>query len=277
MPSQAWQRAVDRSAGADPQARIVVVDVATGKLLAASHLAEASQTLAAPGSALKPIVLYGLLKSARCNPQQRVACDRKLSVARHRLACSHPATAPFDAQEALAWSCNSYFAALARSIHPGQLDELLRPSGLLAASGLSRSEAIGEYREPRSAESMELAVLGVEGIRVTPLELAQAYRWLAEELAGNSASPAAQTVRAGLADSASFGIAGAASLGGVPVLGKTGTAEGAQTSKTHGWFVGIAPADHPQVVLAVYVPTGHGADAARVAGRLLASSPLRKP
>jgi hypothetical protein len=31
------------------------------------------------------------------------------------------------------------------------------------------------------------------------------------------------------------------------------------------------------VVVAVYLPTGHGSDAAQVAAKLLAQSPLRKP
>jgi cell division protein FtsI/penicillin-binding protein 2 len=70
-------------------------------------------------------------------------------------------------------------------------------------------------------------------------------------------------------------MAGQASLGGVAVLGKTGTAEGASSPRTHGWFVGLAPAENPAVVIAVFVPAGRGADAAHVAGELLANSPLR--
>jgi cell division protein FtsI/penicillin-binding protein 2 len=78
-------------------------------------------------------------------------------------------------------------------------------------------------------------------------------------------------------DSASFGMAGAASLGGVPVAGKTGTASAESGGATHGWFVGLAPAESPRVVIAVYLPAGRGSDAALVAAKLLAHSPLRKP
>ncbi len=111
-------------------------------------------------------------------------------------------------------------------------------------------------------------------MRVTPLELATAYRWFALELAAHADSDAAQVVRAGLEDSASFGMAGQASLGGVAVLGKTGTAEGVASPRTHGWFVGLATADNPQVVIAVFLPAGRGADAAHVAGDLLANAPI---
>ncbi len=273
-PAPAWQSAVDRAAHQSPDARIIVLDIASGRLLASHLLSDAARTVAAPGSTLKPLVLYSLIREGRWNPANRVACNRQLVVAGHRLACTHPLAPPFDAREALTWSCNSYFAAVARSLQPGELGQLLRPTGLLGPTGLSPQEAVAEFREPDSLDSQHLALLGVDGVRVTPLELAAAYRWLALELAAHSDSDAAQVVRAGLEDSASFGMAGQASLGGVAVLGKTGTAEGASSSRTHGWFVGLAPADDPQVVIAVFLPAGRGADAAHLAGRLLANVPI---
>jgi cell division protein FtsI/penicillin-binding protein 2 len=273
----AWQSAVERAAREAPEARIVVLDIASGHLLAAHQLNDASRTLAAPGSTLKPLVLYGLVSAGRWNPASRIACNRQLAVAGHRLACTHPLALPFDAREALTWSCNTYFAAVARTLRPGELARLLRPTGLLGVTGLGNDEAVAEFREPDSSDAEQLTLLGVEGVRVTPLELAEAYRWLATELAAHPDSDAAQVVRAGLADSASFGMAGQASLGGVRVLGKTGTAEGVASSRTHGWFLGIAPAEKPKVVIAVYLASGRGADAAHVAGEILADEPLRQP
>ena len=276
LASQAWQRAVNSGAIQAPDARIVVLDVASGRLLAAHNPADAARTLAAPGSTLKPIVLYGLVSAGRWNPLNRIACNRQLLVAGHRLACSHPPAPPFDAREALTWSCNSYFAEVARSLRPGELGDLLRPTGLLGATGLVHGEAVAEFREPVSVEDEQLALLGVQGVRVTPLELAAAYRWLALALAAHPDSEAAQVVRAGLADSASFGMAGEANLGGVPVLGKTGTADSGGSGRSHGWFVGLAPAQRPNVVIAVYVPVARGADAAHVAGEILSHAHLEQ-
>jgi cell division protein FtsI/penicillin-binding protein 2 len=276
-PAQNWQDAVEHAAARAVDARIVVLDIGGGKLLASRRLDEAARTLAAPGSTLKPLVLYGLLAGGRWNAQRRVSCNRRLEVAGHRLACTHPPAPPFDAAEALTWSCNSYFAEVARSLRPGELGALLRSTGLLGATGLAREEATAEFREPATTAEMQLAVLGVEGIRVTPLELAEAYRRLALELTAHPDSIASQTLRTGLEDTASFGVARQASLGGVPVAGKTGTAEGEGTSQTHGWFVGFAPADKPQVVIVAYLPAGRGADAARVTGDVLARAPLGKP
>lgn len=277
--AQSWQSAVDRAAVSAPQARIVVLDIAAGQLIAAHRLPDAARTLAAPGSTLKPLLLYGLVNGGRWNPASRVACNRELVVAGHRLACSHPAAPPFDARQALTWSCNSYFAAIARTLEPGELGKLLRPTGLLSATGLAPrqaqagyGEAQAEFREPATPEAEQLVVLGVEGVRVTPLELAAAYRWLALQLTAHPDSDAARVVRAGLEDSASFGMAEQASLGGVRLLGKTGTAEGVTSRRDHGWFAAIAPAEKPTVVIVVYLPAGRGADAAHLAGEILANA-----
>lgn len=267
--ASAWQRAVQAAARIAPGARIVVLDVSTGRLLAGHRLGEAAHTLAAPGSTLKPLVLYSLIAADRWNPDSRVTCNRQLAVAGHSLACSHPPAPPFNAREALTWSCNSYFATVARTLAPGELIGILRPTGLLDMTGLVGNEAAAEFHAPRTAEDEQLALLGVEGIRISPLELAEAYRWLALQMSAHPDSPATQVVRAGLMDSASFGMAGEVSLGGISVAGKTGTAEGMASARTHGWFAGLAPAAHPQVVVIVFVPAGRGADAAQLAGEIL--------
>lgn len=271
-----WTSAVEQAARSEPEARIVVLDVASGRLLAAHRLREAARTLAAPGSTLKPLVLSSLVAEGRWNPEQRVACNRLLVIAGHKMACTHPVAPPFDAREALAWSCNSYFARVAETLKPGELGRLLRRTGLLDATGLQRGEAVAEFREPQTMADEQLALLGVVGVRVTPLELTAAYRWLAVEMAAHPGSEAAQVVQAGLCDSTSFGMADAARLGSLPVAGKTGTAEDWNSSRTHGWFVGLAPADKPQIVVAVFVPSGRGEDAAHLAGELLMHAPLER-
>jgi cell division protein FtsI/penicillin-binding protein 2 len=283
-PAPSWQISANGAAQVAPEARILVLDVASGRLLAEHGLGEAQRTLAAPGSTLKPIVLYSLIANGRWNPGQRVACDRKLVVAGHRLACTHPPAPPFDAREALAWSCNSYFAQVARTLRPGDLGRILRTTGLLGITGLasrtgtpvqsSSTEASAVFREPMTPEAAQLALLGVEGIRITPLELAVAYRWLALQLAASPQTTAAQVINAGLADSAGFGMARQVSHSGASVAGKTGTAEGTVSTQSHGWFAGLVPAYKPRVVVVVYLPAGHGADAARVAAELLAHSPV---
>jgi stage II sporulation protein D len=270
-----WQIAVTDAAIRAPDAEIVVVDLTTGHVAAVHRLAVAARTLAAPGSTLKPIALYGLLDQGRWNPERRIACSRQLHIAGRELNCSHPEMPAFNAREALTWSCNTYFAAMAGNMPPGELRGLLERSGLLGATGLAESEAVARFRTPRTPDEAKLTLLGVDGIEVTPLEMVRAYRWLGLEFAAHREMLATETVSAGIQDSASFGMAGAVSLGGVAVAGKTGTASAAAGEHTHGWFVGLAPAQNPKVALVVYLPAGHGADAARVAGEMLKHSPLR--
>lgn len=256
-------------------------DIAADRVLAAHHLAASAHTLAAPGSTLKPLLLYQLISTSRWNPDHRIACDRNLVVAGHRLACTHPPSFPFNAREALAWSCNTYFAQMARTLGPGELGRLLRPTGLLSVTGLLKenalTEAAAEFQEPTNRDLQKLALLGVNGIRITPFELAIAYRWLALQISAAPDSTASQVVGAGLADSASFGMARSAGAGGASVAGKTGTAEGEATAQTHGWFAGLSPAKSPKVVIVVYLPSGRGADAASITADLLARSPLVHP
>jgi len=270
-----WKKAINAATDAAPDARVVVLDIASGRLLGSAHLAEASLTLATPGSTLKPLILYYALAGQVWDPERRVACRRKLHIGKHELDCSHPAMLPMDAVQALAWSCNSYFAELAGTLRPEDLRGAFSARGLLASTGLGQVESVAEFREPTTKPQTRLAALGVEGITVTLPELAEAYRSLAQELAAYPQRKAARTVMAGMTDSASFGMAEGAGLGGVSVAGKTGTASPEAGGRTHGWFVGLAPAGNPRVVVAVYLPAGRGSDAARVAGKVLAGSPLR--
>ncbi|MGY1811214.1 peptidoglycan D,D-transpeptidase FtsI family protein [Blastococcus sp. SYSU D00820] len=50
----------------------------------------------------------------------------------------------------------------------------------------------------------------------------------------------------------------AARIPGIDVAGKTGTAQVAEGVPDHNWFVGFAPADDPQIAVAVFVANGGG-------------------
>jgi penicillin-binding protein 2 len=67
------------------------------------------------------------------------------------------------------------------------------------------------------------------------------------------------------------GTGGRAGVPGVPVGGKTGSAENPQGEKTHALFVGCAPVDSPVIALSVVVENaGHGGSiAAPIAGAIL--------
>ena len=54
------------------------------------------------------------------------------------------------------------------------------------------------------------------------------------------------------------GAASNARIEGVDVAGKTGTAENGATEPYTLWFTGFAPADNPQVAIAVVIEDGGG-------------------
>jgi peptidoglycan glycosyltransferase len=64
-----------------------------------------------------------------------------------------------------------------------------------------------------------------------------------------------------------------AQVEGLTVAGKSGTAELGGTGEPNSWFIGFAPADDPQIVIAVVVEHGGrgAARAAPIGGSLLAA------
>ena len=69
------------------------------------------------------------------------------------------------------------------------------------------------------------------------------------------------------------GTGTAAQIPGVAVAGKTGTAENTPGQQTHAWFIGFAPAQNPQVAVAVLVEHGGigGQVAAPIARQIMAA------
>jgi len=97
-----------------------------------------------------------------------------------------------------------------------------------------------------------------------PLELLEAYRKLAlrkrETVLGVD-----EPVFNGLEGSVTFGMAHAAFVTGMTIAGKTGTSVARNRQQTHGFFVGYAPAEKPEIAVVVFLAQGRGMDAAAVA------------
>lgn len=126
----------------------------------------------------------------------------------------------------------------------------------------------------------------------TPLSMARFYSALATD--GSAATPqivahkpertrllnlsAAQLegLQLALADVVSRGTAAGAQIEGLTIAGKTGTAQ-FTGHPDNAWFVGYAPVDKPQIVLAILLEEGlHGSAAAKVATKMMERY-LKKP
>jgi cell division protein FtsI/penicillin-binding protein 2 len=230
------------------QASAIVLDAETGAVLASVGDAGGG----APGSVVKPLLLAYGLEHGIVRAEMTVYCRRNLRIGERSLPCTHPADQTvFTASSAVAESCNTWFAEMARRFSGSQLEAALE------ATHLPHRDM-----EDATVEQRQLAVLGLRGVSATPLQLAEAYRRLLLQLPGSS--PVAQ----GLRDSVRYGMAHSAAVAGMDLLGKTGTASDPGEAWTHGWFAGALPG---RFVLAVYVPHGDGGTAALLARKFFAA------
>ncbi len=268
--AQLMAQAALHHALAQSGARGVVMDVASGRVLASEGLRAARghglhdtiEAGAAPGSTLKPFVLLAALERGVVGPQTTLECRGTLIVKGRNLACTHPrALSSFTAEQALAYSCNTYFAAIARRMDAPTLEGALERFGFHPG------------RSAAGPDERVLLVLGLDGVNVTTLELATAYRRLALAMQSAPKVPPARTalVQQALLDSVRYGMSNNAATDGVVLAGKTGTASGPRQAWTHGWFAGIVydAVLSPRQVVVIYVPRGSGADAAFLAHRYL--------
>jgi cell division protein FtsI/penicillin-binding protein 2 len=243
----------------------VVANVTTGEILAAEGMELAAHRLARPGSTVKPFVMMALLESGKIVASERLLCRRPLRIGGVRMDCAHASSiVELNAEEAIAYSCNSYFAEAATRLSGAELVQALRRAGFDSPSGLVKEEASGRIEMPRDREMLQLEALGDRGIEVTALELLGAYRKLALQKRSGGTVGADAAVFAGLEESVTYGMAHAANVDGVKSAGKTGTAASRGGARTHGFFVGYAPAEKPEIVVVVYLEQGNGGDAAGV-------------
>ncbi len=252
----------------------VVLDMGTNSILAQSHPEIAARRLSSPGSAVKPFVLEALLRSRGFDPQKRILCRRHLRIGSRQFDCSHPASpASLSASEALAYSCNYYFAMSALQLAPGALEEEFAQAGLASLTGLAAGEATGTIHRSRDDAERQLLALGSAGIEVTPLELVEAYRALALRIQQSSGDQQRESIIAGaLLDATSYGMASSAAVEGLKIAGKTGTSRTSGSSGTHAWFAGYASADAPEIAVVVYVLRGRGPmEAAVIAHKIFAA------
>src|SRR5215510_3792878 len=135
MAANTLQEEVDR-AFVGVQGAAVVVQVADKQVLAAHNVPVLTRRVAAPGSSIKPFVLDLLLDSGAVQPERTIACRKDLKIAGRRLNCSHPPEmSMFAAEDALAFSCNSYFVTAASNLRSGELERRFMELGFNRPSG----------------------------------------------------------------------------------------------------------------------------------------------
>jgi SpoIID/LytB domain protein len=237
---------------------IVIIDPQTGRVLAVVNPKLAFESAFPPGSTIKPFTTLALMRAGVITAGTRIRCRHKYKRTDVVDSCSHPRNiAPFNPSEALAYSCNYYFATLGERLEEDHVSRLLTDFGF---------EQIARGRwQPESA-------VGEGGfLQATPMQLAMAYAALFK---GDKVLPQERAILlAGMRGAVTFGTAEKAELDSLPsfVIGKTGTSTPLQGFRPQGWFVGIAfpsrtktdPGD-VQLVVVVYLKNAHGSEAAEL-------------
>ena len=220
----------------------------SGKVLAIQGDPESADT---PGSTLKPLLLFAALQQSLIAPTTTVFCRRDLHINNKSYPCTHPqSNISFTAHEALAYSCNTWFASLALRFTSSHLVETLRAFQLRPTF------------TPALPEQKQLIVLGLAGVTTSSRQIAIAYRTLSNQLD----QPFSKPVADGLRDSVSFGMAHNVDTSGLEISGKTGTANNPPRKPwSHGWFAGFVTIHRTPLVISLYLPQGNGADAAGLA------------
>jgi len=246
------------------------------------------QDIFEPGSTMKPFTMAAALESGLFKPDSSLFCEHgKYKVANRIIHDDHPA-GTLTMSEIIQKSSNICSAKLAQAIGSRPIYALLTKVnfGKKTGSGLP-GEAKGILHPPEKWGPVELATISFgQGIAVTLLQLAAGYGIFANhgtyvrphilldpapgkgaaalssakgvitpEVATQVLSMLKKVTRYG-------GTAPEAAPQGYLVAGKTGTAQkpsprGGYSKKYIGAFVGIAPADHPELVIAVIIDEPH--------------------
>ncbi len=254
------QRAATNALGASA-GTILVLDPQTGRVRAAVNPRMAGEQAFPPGSAIKPFTLLTALRTGALKQDARLLCRKRYARADAHFTCSHPASLPpFTPAQALAYSCNYFFARLGERLKPDDFNQTLAAYGFGARTGLADEfEQAGKL--PRGRWRLSEALGEGDDLLVTPMQLLTAYAALlngghlyapqpaaaenfqAHERAVLAIAPAERALLlTGMRGAVAYGTAARAHLDAlpVPVFGKTGTATEVGGVHTHGWFVGFA-------------------------------------
>lgn len=236
-----------------------VVELPGGQVVQSRDL-ERVQRPTAPGSFVKVATLVAALASGVASPDTRVPCAGEAVVSGHTIRCSHPRMRhPLRPAEALALSCNVWFATIGQRLSRARLD------GVLAALGMPPTPA----RAP-----MALAAAGLQARPSPPVSWTTALaRVLGEPPAVVLTDEARAVVVDGLRGAALYGSAAAFSQRGLDVAAKTGTAE-QSGGGTIGVVVAAWPVRSPRKAIVLVAAGVAGKDAADLAAATVSGADL---
>lgn len=259
----------------------------------------ATQGAFPPGSTFKVVTAAAGLESGTITPETTINAPGLITDEGHELANDYNQDwGSISLDTALTNSVNTWFAQLGQKVGQDQLFATMEKFGFnskppidlpeeeLSKSGVYDYES-GTYLGRNDPVDLARVAIGQERLLATPLQIAMVAAAVAnggklmkpqiwkrvvnvdgsvtkkmdpavysEPISGKTAEELT-TAMEGVVDE---GTGTNAAISGVPVAGKTGTAEtpnnqecGGGEAENQAWFMGFAPADHPKIAIAATV------------------------
>lgn len=262
-----------------------------------------------PGSVFKLVTAAAALESGEYDAETTIPGPKEFEP-----KDGNPIPNYFDAEcgpggettltEALRVSCNTAFAALGNELGEDAMREQAQKFGFNEIPLTDIGADASSFPDTEDSDAfLALSSIGQKDVRATPLQIAMVSAAIAnggdlmqpylvdelrmpnvvDVLENTDPEVKSQAVSASTADQLTEmmvnvvdnGTASAAAIPGVAVAGKTGTAENCEGCPNYAWFTSFAPADDPQIAVAVFIQEAEGVAPTDIAGGALAG-PIAK-
>jgi peptidoglycan glycosyltransferase len=244
-----------------------------------------------PGSTFKLVVASAALASGEWTPQSTLPNPASYQLPQSDSVVSNASggtCGPGDTvtiADALRLSCNIPFAELAVAVGDKAIREEAQRYGFNASLSIPLDSTPSSYPPGLDDAQTALTGFGQGKVTATPLQMAMVSAGIVNKGVVMNPRMVDQVIGADLSVQQTFddtefgraldaelagqltammvanvsdGAASGATIDGVDVGGKTGTAENGPTKPYTLWFTGFAPAENPQVAVAVVVEDGGG-------------------
>lgn len=269
-------------------------------------LNRATQGLYPPGSIIKVLVAQAVLAENLADKNRQFTCTGSLKIGPDYILpeANNQAHGKLNLEQALAVSCNVTFGQLALDLGRTKMAKYFEQYGFSQQINSDFQESVSNLPNFARLSDGDLAQTGIGqgSLLVTPLRMAMLAStfankgimmkpYLVQKIIAPNGSIIKETtpekwltpsegnwasqVAAMMVSVVNEGTGSGAALRGIQVAGKTGTAENPH-GNPHAWFIGFAPADNPQVAIAVIVENaGSGGKTAAPLARQILSQALR--
>lgn len=260
-----------------------------------------------PGSVFKLVVAATALESGQYTPDSLLDGPAELELPQSTTtlpndfsgACS--SNGRITLANALRISCNTAFGSLGMDLGTEAILSQAEDFGFDHALNVPLSVTPSSFPVDPSQAQLAQSSIGQYDVRVTPLQIAMISAAIAnggtqmkpylvdtisdtnldvirreqpEVLSEPISALTASQLTTMMVSVVKNGTGTRAKISGVQVAGKTGTAQQGENDPPHAWFTGFAPADNPQVAVAVIVEDGGNLGTRASGGR--SAAPIAK-